>query len=41
MIVDLISLAVGLLALMAGGEWLVKGSVGLAERLGVAPIVVA
>jgi len=40
MLINLILLAVGLAALMAGGEWLVKGSVGLAERLGVHPVLV-
>jgi len=40
MILDLILLALGLLALMAGGDWLVKGSVGLAERLGIPPVLI-
>lgn len=40
MLLDILMLAIGLAALMFGGEWLVKGAVGLAERLGVAPIVI-
>ena len=33
-------LAVGLLFLMFGGDWLVKGSVGLAEKLGIPPLII-
>lgn len=40
MLLDIVMLGIGLAALMFGGEWLVKGSVGLAARLGVAPIVI-
>jgi cation:H+ antiporter len=40
MILDLILLVLGLAALMKGGDWLVGGSVALAERLGVRPVLV-
>ncbi|MEL6505353.1 MAG: calcium/sodium antiporter [Pseudomonadota bacterium] len=31
---------VGLVVLVFGGEWLVKGSVGLAERLNISPLII-
>ena len=40
MIIDLLFLAIGLLALYFGAEWLVKGSSELADRLGLPPIVI-
>ena len=36
----LITLALGLILLVAGGEVLVRGAVALAERLGVSPLLV-
>ena len=33
-------LAVGLLFLMLGGDWLVKGAVGLAEKLDIPPLII-
>lgn len=31
---------VGLVMLLLGGEWLVKGAVGLAEKLGISPLII-
>ncbi|MEN0040129.1 MAG: calcium/sodium antiporter [Pseudomonadota bacterium] len=33
-------LALGLVLLMFGGDWLVKGSVGLANRYGISPLII-
>ncbi len=35
-----ILLVIGLYFLMLGGDWLVKGSVGLAERFGIPPLII-
>ena len=40
MIINFLFLSIGLLALYFGAEWLVKGSSGLADRLGLPPIVI-
>ena len=32
--------AVGLVLLLIGGDWLVKGAVGLAEKLGISPLII-
>ena len=33
-------LALGLVLLMLGGDWLVKGAVGLANRYGISPLII-
>ena len=33
-------LAVGLVLLIFGGDWLVKGAVGLANRYGISPLII-
>ena len=40
MLATLVSLAGGLLLLVIGGELLVRGSVRIAERLGVSPLLI-
>jgi cation:H+ antiporter len=37
---DLLQLLAGFAILLAGGEFLIRGAVGLAERLGMAPLVI-
>ncbi|KAA9007162.1 calcium/sodium antiporter [Histidinibacterium aquaticum] len=37
---DIVYLCLGLLGLVAGGELLVRGSVGIAQRLGIPPLVI-
>ena len=40
MTITLLSLVGGLVALLVGGELLVRGAVGLAERAGVTPLII-
>lgn len=40
MLYSLIFLAIGIVLLFLAGDWLVKGSVALAERLGIPPLVI-
>jgi cation:H+ antiporter len=40
MIVDVILLGLGLLALIIGGSWLVRGAAALASRLGLSPVLI-
>ncbi|QKV20586.1 calcium/sodium antiporter [Oricola thermophila] len=41
MLIDIALVAVGLLALFAGGEWLVRGAVALAARLGLPTLIIS
>ena len=40
MTVHILYCIIGLLLLVLGGEWLVRGSVGIAQRLRLSPMVI-